>query len=281
MISQKIKKRLVRIFAVNIPLTVLFIITVFPLYWTIVTSLKPETEIMKLPLKYWPLPVTFDNYKYIWENMGFDIYFWNSVFVTVVSTVICTVISLFGGYAIARYKFKGKKITYLVLLISQMFPGVVLMIPLFEIFRNMGIVNSPHSLILTYATVRIPFCMIMIGGFVSGVSPALEEAAWIDGCSVMGAMTRVVVPTIAPGLVAAGAFSFVSSWNEYVYAFCFLSSEKYFTLPIGLKLMKGEFTVAYGSLAAGCVMALIPVILLFAYIQKYLVSGLSAGAVKG
>lgn len=281
MISHKTKKRLVRIFAVNIPLILLFIITVFPLYWTIVTSLKPETEIMKLPLKYWPSPVTFDNYKYIWANMGFDIYFWNSVLVTVVSTVICTVISLFGGYAIARYKFKGKKITYLVLLISQMFPGVVLMIPLFEIFRNMGIVNSPHSLILTYATVRIPFCMIMISGFVSGISPALEEAAWIDGCSVMGAITRVVVPTIAPGLVAAGAFSFVSSWNEYVYAFCFLSSEKYFTLPIGLKLMKGEFTVAYGSLAAGCVMALIPVILLFAYIQKYLVSGLSAGAVKG
>lgn len=275
------KKRLIRIAAVDIPLIVLFIITVFPLYWTIVTSLKQESDIMQLPLKYWPSPLTFDNYKYIWENMGFDTYFWNSILVTSVSTLVCTVISLFGGYSIARYKYKGKKFTYLVLLISQMFPGVVLMIPLFEIFRNMGIVNSPHSLILTYATVRIPFCMIMISGFISGVSPALEEAAQIDGCSVFGAITKIVVPTIAPGLVAAGAFSFVSSWNEYVYAFCFLSSEKYFTLPIGLKLMKGEFTVAYGSLAAGCVMALIPVILLFAYIQKYLVSGLSAGAVKG
>lgn len=281
MMNKKMKKRLIRIAAVDLPLIVLFIITVFPLYWTIVTSLKQESDIMQLPLKYWPSPLTFDNYKYIWENMGFDTYFWNSILVTSVSTLVCTVISLFGGYSIARYKYKGKKFTYLVLLISQMFPGVVLMIPLFEIFRNMGIVNSPHSLILTYATVRIPFCMIMISGFISGVSPALEEAAQIDGCSVFGAITKIVVPTIAPGLVAAGAFSFVSSWNEYVYAFCFLSSEKYFTLPIGLKLMKGEFTVAYGSLAAGCVMALIPVILLFAYIQKYLVSGLSAGAVKG
>ncbi|MBE5986633.1 multiple sugar transport system permease protein [Lacrimispora xylanisolvens] len=279
--SNKTKKRLIRIFTVNIPLVVLFIITIFPLYWTIVTSLKPENQIMKLPLKYWPSPITFDNYKYIWNNMGFDIYFWNSVMVTVISTVVCTVVSLFGGYAIARYPYKGKKLTYLILLVSQMFPGVVLMIPLFEIFKNMGIVNSPYSLILTYTTVRIPFCMIMISGFVAGVSPALEEAAQIDGCSVLGAITRIVVPTIAPGLVAAGAFAFVSSWNEYVYAFCFLSSERYFTLPIGLKLMKGEFSVAYGSLAAGCVMALIPVILLFAYIQKYLVSGLSAGAVKG
>lgn len=279
--SNKTKKRLIRIFTVNIPLVVLFIITIFPLYWTIVTSLKPENQIMKLPLKYWPSPITFDNYKYIWNNMGFDIYFWNSVMVTVISTVVCTVVSLFGGYAIARYPYKGKKLTYLILLVSQMFPGVVLMIPLFEIFKNMGIVNSPYSLILTYTTVRIPFCMIMISGFVVGVSPALEEAAQIDGCSVMGAITKIVVPTIAPGLVAAGAFAFVSSWNEYVYAFCFLSSERYFTLPIGLKLMKGEFSVAYGSLAAGCVMALIPVILLFAYIQKYLVSGLSAGAVKG
>ncbi|WP_349672454.1 carbohydrate ABC transporter permease [Lacrimispora sp.] len=279
--SNKTKKRLIRIFNVNIPLVVLFIITIFPLYWTIVTSLKPENQIMKLPLKYWPSPITFDNYKYIWNNMGFDVYFWNSVMVTVISTVVCTVVSLFGGYAIARYPYKGKKLTYLILLVSQMFPGVVLMIPLFEIFKNMGIVNSPYSLILTYTTVRIPFCMIMISGFVAGVSPALEEAAQIDGCSVLGAITKIVVPTIAPGLVAAGAFAFVSSWNEYVYAFCFLSSERYFTLPIGLKLMKGEFSVAYGSLAAGCVMALIPVILLFAYIQKYLVSGLSAGAVKG
>ena len=279
--SNKTKKRLIRIFTVNIPLVVLFIVTIFPLYWTIVTSLKPENQIMKLPLKYWPSPITFDNYKYIWNNMGFDVYFFNSVMVTVISTVVCTVVSLFGGYAIARYPYKGKKLTYLILLVSQMFPGVVLMIPLFEIFKNMGIVNSPYSLILTYTTVRIPFCMIMISGFVAGVSPALEEAAQIDGCSVMGAITKIVVPTIAPGLVAAGAFAFVSSWNEYVYAFCFLSSERYFTLPIGLKLMKGEFSVAYGSLAAGCVMALIPVILLFAYIQKYLVSGLSAGAVKG
>ncbi|MTK05811.1 MAG: carbohydrate ABC transporter permease [Hungatella sp.] len=279
--SNKTKKRLIRILTVNIPLVVLFIVTIFPLYWTIVTSLKPENQIMKLPLKYWPSPITFDNYKYIWNNMGFDVYFFNSVMVTVISTVVCTVVSLFGGYAIARYPYKGKKLTYLILLVSQMFPGVVLMIPLFEIFKNMGIVNSPYSLILTYTTVRIPFCMIMISGFVAGVSPALEEAAQIDGCSVLGAITKIVVPTIAPGLVAAGAFAFVSSWNEYVYAFCFLSSERYFTLPIGLKLMKGEFSVAYGSLAAGCVMALIPVILLFAYIQKYLVSGLSAGAVKG
>ena len=109
----------------------------------------------------------------------------------------------------------------------------------------------------------------------------MEEAAQIDGCTIMQSVFRIVVPTIAPGIVAAGAFSFVSSWNEYVYAFTFLSSEKYFTLPIGLKLMQGEFTVAYGSLAAGCVMALVPVLILFAYIQKYLVSGLSSGAVKG
>lgn len=279
--SKKLKRSLIRIIAVNVPLIVLFVVTLFPIYWTVVTSLKQESDMMQLPLKYWPSPLTFDNYKYIWNNMGFDVYFRYSMLVTGVSTVACTIISLFGGYSIARYRYKGKKFVYMVLLISQMFPGVVLMIPLFEIFKNMGIVNSPNSLILTYATVRIPFCMIMISGFVTGVSPALEEAAQIDGCSVFGTIMKIVVPTIAPGLVAAGAFSFVSSWNEYVYAFTFLSSEKYFTLPIGLKLMKGEFTVAYGSLAAGCVMALIPVILLFAYIQKYLVSGLSDGGVKG
>ena len=279
--KKKLKKRIFRIVAVNIPLILLFLLIMFPLYWTVVTSFKEESSMLQLPIKYWPSPFTFDNYKYIWENMGFDHYFFNSVFVTGVSTIACTLISIFGGYAIARYKFKGKGASYLVLLVSQMFPGVVLMIPLFVIFRNMGIVNSPYSLILTYATVRIPFCMIMMSGFVAGVSPALEEAAQIDGCSILQSIFKIVVPTIAPGIVAAGAFSFVSSWNEYVYAFTFLSKEKFFTLPIGLRLMQGEFTVAYGCLAAGCVMALIPVLLLFAYIQKYLVSGLSSGAVKG
>ena len=277
--KRKLKKRIIRIVTVNIPLIVLFLIIMFPIYWTVITSFKDESSMLQLPVKYWPSPFTFDNYKYIWDNMGFDHYFFNSLFVTGVSTIACTLISIFGGYAIARYKFKGKGASYLVLLISQMFPGVVLMIPLFVIFRNMGIVNSPYSLILTYATVRIPFCMIMMSGFVAGVSPALEEAAQIDGCSILQSIFKIVVPTIAPGIVAAGAFSFGSSWN--VYAFMFLTDEKLFTLPIGLRQMQGEFTVAYGSLAAGCVMALIPVLLLFAYIQKYLVSGLSSGAVKG
>ena len=279
--KRKLKKRIIRILTVNIPLIILFLVIMFPIYWTVITSFKDESSMLQLPVKYWPSPFTFDNYKYIWDNMGFDHYFFNSVFVTGVSTIACTLISIFGGYAIARYKFKGKGASYLVLLISQMFPGVVLMIPLFVIFRNMGIVNSPYSLILTYTTVRIPFCMIMMSGFVAGVSPALEEAAQIDGCSILQSIFKIVVPTIATGIVAAGAFSFVSSWNEYVYAFMFLSDEKLFTLPIGLRQMQGEFTVAYGSLAAGCVMALIPVLLLFAYIQKYLVSGLSSGAVKG
>ncbi len=279
--KKKLKKRVERILLVNIPLIILFLVIIFPIYWTLVTSFKDESTMLQLPVKYWPSPFTFDNYKYIWENMGFDKYFFNSLITTGVSTLVCTIVSIFGGYSIARYKFKGKKPAYLVLLISQMFPGVVLMIPLFVIFNKLGIVNSPWSLIITYATIRIPFCMIMMSGFVAGVSPALEEAAQIDGCSVLQSIFKIVVPTIAPGIVAAGAFSFVSSWNEFVYAFTFLSSEKYFTLPIGLRQMQGEFTVAYGSLAAGCVMALIPVLILFAYIQKYLVSGLSSGAVKG
>lgn len=279
--KKKLKKKVTRILLVNIPLVILFLITVFPIYWTVVTSLKDESSMLQLPVRYIPVPFTFDNYKYIWDNMGFDKYFFNSVLTTGLSTVVCTIVSIFGGYAIARYKFKGKGPAYLVLLVSQMFPGVVLMIPLFVIFNKLGFVNSPWSLVVTYATIRIPFCMIMMSGFVAGVSPALEEAAQIDGCSILQSVFKIVVPTIAPGIVAAGAFSFVSSWNEFVYAFTFLSSEKYFTLPIGLRQMQGEFTVAYGSLAAGCVMALIPVLILFAYIQKYLVSGLSSGAVKG
>ncbi len=275
------KKRINRIFLINIPLIIIFLGVVFPIYWTLATSFKQESTILDLPLRYLPAPFTFENYTYIWENMGFDRYLLNSTVTTLVSTVISTFIALFGGYAISRYKFKGKRSVYITLLISQMFPGVALMIPLFEIFNNMGFVNSPMSLILTYITVRIPFCMIMISGFVSGISPTLEEAAQIDGCSILGSIFKIVIPTITPGIVAAAAFSFVSSWNEFEYAFIFISDEKFFTLPVGLRQMQGEFTVAYGSLAAGCVMAMVPCILMFAYIQRYLIPDLTAGSVKG
>lgn len=275
------KRRVIKIFNCYIPLAVLTVITLFPFYWFVITSFKEESSIMQMPMRYLPVPFTLENYKYMLSSLGFDRYFLNSLFVAVLTTVAIMIIAIWGGFALSRYKFKGKKFTFFFLLITQMLPGVVILVPLFKIFVNLGLINNLWSLVLVNTTVNLPFCMIMMSGFFSSIPPTLEEAAQIDGCSIWKAIFKVVVPAVLPGLVSCGAFAFVNSWNEFVYALNFINDSKLFTLPVGLSMMKGEFTVNYGGLAAGTVVALIPVLLIFCYIQKYLVQGLSAGAVKG
>ena len=262
------KKKWKKIFGCYIPILLFTIFTIFPFYWFLCTSFKEESSIMELPIRYIPVPFTLDNYKNMLASMGFDRYFFNSLFVSVLTTVIVILVAIWGGFAISRYKFRGKKFTFFLLLITQMLPGVVILIPLFTVFNRLGLINNLWSLVITNTTVNLPFCMIMMSGFFSGIPSTLEEAAQIDGCSIWKA-------------ISSAAFAFVNSWNEFVYALNFINDSSKFTLPVGLSMMKGEFTVNYGGLAAGTIVALIPVLLVFCYIQKYLVQGLAAGAVKG
>ncbi len=275
------KKKWKKIFGCYIPILLFTIFTIFPFYWFLCTSFKEESSIMELPIRYIPVPFTLDNYKNMLASMGFDRYFFNSLFVSVLTTVIVILVAIWGGFAISRYKFRGKKFTFFLLLITQMLPGVVILIPLFTVFNRLGLINNLWSLVITNTTVNLPFCMIMMSGFFSGIPSTLEEAAQIDGCSIWKAIFKIVVPAIMPGVVSSAAFAFVNSWNEFVYALNFINDSSKFTLPVGLSMMKGEFTVNYGGLAAGTIVALIPVLLVFCYIQKYLVQGLAAGAVKG
>jgi multiple sugar transport system permease protein len=275
------KSRLKRFFTLHLPLSLFIIYILFPFYWNLCTSFKREDTILQMPMKYWPHPFTFDNYLKMWNDVGFMHYFFNSLIVSLATTVLITVIALLGGYALSRYSFKGKNFVFMIFLLTQMLPGVMLLIPLFEIFKSLGLINNLSSLIFTYTTIQIAFCTIMMSGFFSNIPKQMEEAAQMDGCSLVGAIFRIIVPAIAPGIVATGAFAFVGAWNDFTYALAFMSDHNKFTLPLGLSMMNGEFTVNYGRLAAGDIIALIPVMILFAYIQKYLVTNLSAGAVKG
>lgn len=279
--KSKRKKRIIKLFNCYIPIAVFTVFTLFPFYWFLCTSLKEESSIMELPLRYIPTPFTLDNYKNMLSSMGFGRYFLNGLFVSLTTTLLIMVIAIWGGFALSRYKFRGKKGTFFLLLITQMLPGVVILIPLFTIFNKLHLINSLWSLVIVNTTVNLPFCMIMMSGFFSGIPTTLEEAAQIDGCSIWKAIFRIVVPSVMPGVVSSAAFAFVNSWNEFVYALNFINDSDKFTLPVGLSMMKGEFTVNYGGLAAGTIVALIPVLIVFCFIQKYLVQGLSAGAVKG
>lgn len=272
-----IDKVVLRIF----PLTVAISFILFPFYWTLVTAFKREGDIVKTPVKYLPDPATFDNFVIAWNKVGFSVYFRNSLLVAVIASIIIMAASLLVGYSLSRYNFKGKSIFMLVLLCTQFIPGAMLLIPLFIIFKSMGLINNFLSLVLVYAAFQIPFNSIVMRGFISNIPIQLEEAAYVDGCGKLQAIMLVIMPVLLPGLVAVVAFAFIGSWNEFLFALMFFNKTRMFTIPVGLKFMMGQFDINYGALAAGSVIAIIPAIMLFAYIQKYLVSGMTAGSIKG
>ena len=270
-----------KIFLFYLPLIVILAFTLFPLYWTVVTSLKHERDIVRIPIQYLPSPATFENYISAWRTVGFSMYFQNSLFVALVSVAFVVFFSIFVGYALSRFKFRGKNAFMFMLLSTQFLPSAMLIVPLFIIFRNMSLIDSPFSLIIINTTMQLSFNSILMRGFISGIPVELEEAASIDGCSRIGAIFRTVIPLLLPGLVATAAFSFVGVWNEFLFAFMFTINRTRFTLPVGLRTVIGEFSVNYGILAAGSIISLIPALLMFMYLQKYLITGLSAGSVKG
>jgi len=262
-------------------MAIILIFIMFPLYWTIRTAFMHEGDIVTLPIRYFPNPFTITNFTTAWDVVGFNMYFRNSLFVAVISVSIITFFSIFVGYSLSRFKFKGKNVFMFMMLATQFLPAAMLILPLFMIFRSMSLLNNHFSLVIINTTMQLSFNSILMRGFVSGIPVELEEAASIDGCSRIGAIFKTVIPLLIPGLVATAAFSFVGVWNEFLYAFMFMTSRTNFTLPIGLRAVIGEYTVNHGILAAGSMIALVPALLMFVYLQKYLVTGLAAGSVKG
>lgn len=255
--------------------------TLFPFYWTFITSLKSSAEIAAKPITYWPVHVITENYSNAWKTGGFSRYFLNSLKVSLISTVFTVLFATMDGYALARYKYKGKNAFLLILLCTQFFPTSMLIIPLFKIYNMTHLINNHMSLILTYTAFHIPFNAALMRSFISGIPATLEKAARVDGCNRLQAVTHILMPLLLPGIAAVSAYSFISSWNEYLYALMFMSSDSKYTIPVGLSMTIGEYSINYGQLCAGSVIALLPILIMFAYVQKYMVSGLSSGAVKG
>ncbi|MFJ7747120.1 carbohydrate ABC transporter permease [Peribacillus sp. NPDC097295] len=274
------QKKVDRLLTFYLPVITLLVFTLFPLYWTINTAFKKEGDIIKRPLHYIPASPTIENFVSAWTNVGFATYFKNSLIVGISTVVVVLLISTISGYALSRYRFKGKRGFLLMLLCTQFIPRSMLIIPLFIIFKHMGLISNPLSLIITYAAVEIPFTTVLMTGFISNVPKELEEAAMIDGCNRLQTIRHVVFPLLIPGIVATSVFTFIYTWNEFLLALMLTNQQDRFTLPVGLSYMMGEFNINYGALAAGSVIALIPAVILFSIAQKYLVNGMG-GAVKG
>ncbi|GHT68220.1 transporter [Spirochaetia bacterium] len=270
-----------RLLVIYLPLIVILFFMIIPFLWVVVTSLKPEREILQRPIKYIPDPATLDNFFNAWRTVGFDRYFFNSFIVSISVAFVVLLFSTLVAYPLTRFHFRGKKLTMLLLLCTQFLPHSMLLIPLFMIFKTLGLINQPLSLVISYVTFSLPFNAIMMRGFMASIPVSLEEAAMIDGSGRMGAIFRIILPLLLPGVVACGSFAFIDAWKEFLFAVMFLNDPEKMTLPVGLSYMLGEFTINYGILAAGAIIAIIPPMLMFSYMQRFLIKGLSSGAVKG
>lgn len=262
-------------------LTAFLVFVTFPIYRMLVTSITPEQELFDWPLRYIPTTTTLEHYAVTLLRSDIPSYFANSLTVASVASACTLVVSVFGGYALARYRFRGKQPTVLLFLATQMMPIVVLIVPLFVVFRTLGLLNTLYSLMIVYTVLNIPFCTMMMQGFFSGIPAELEEAAMVDGCTRFGAIARVAVPLTRPGLIATFLFAFIGAWNELLFAVMFLNTDGMFTLPVGLYMFISKYDIHWGRMMAGATIALIPALAVFGFVQRYMVKGMSLGAVKG
>ena len=247
----------------------------------IVTAFKTDTEIVNVNnVSYFPLKFTFNNFISLFSQLKFGNFLKNSLILSLCSAVIVVIYSILGGYALARYKFKGKNPIIIFFLLSQMIPGVLVTIPIYLIYAKLHLINTLFGLLVIYVITNTPFCVITMRSFFERIPVSLEEAGRVDGCSRMDALIRIIIPVLFPGIVAVFVFAFTGAWNDLLAGIIFISSQSNWTIPVGMKSLIGKYNVKWGELMAGGVLALIPTVVMFAFVQRFVVDGLTAGAVK-
>ena len=251
-----------------------------PVLWMISTAFKPDNELFTTPPRWIPSEITFEAFARVWSDYPFAQYFGNSIWIVGVATAVSVFFSAFAGYGMARFNFRGKGTFLVFLLMTQMFPSIMLLIPYYKIIQSVGLINTHSALIITYISFTIPFCSWMMLGYFKAIPRELDEAASIDGLSRVRTFFQVVLPLALPGVAATAIFSFITGWNEYMFALVLTQTEDMKTLAVGIGQMVGQYKILWNDLMAASLFAVIPVILVFIFLQRYLISGLTAGAVK-
>ncbi len=266
-------------------ITWLFLVAVcvyclIPFAWMLSTSLKTEAEAFRIPPTWVPLQMTVDSYKGIWIRKNFDIYFFNSTVISLATAILSTFFGAFAGYGFSRFFFRGRRFLIGFFLATQMLPGVLLVGPYFKILSRIGLYDTRSGLIIAFLTICLPFSTWMMKGFIDKVPQELDQSAMVDGCSRVGVFFKIVLPIVAPGMVATILFAFLLAWGDLLWALCLTSSETMITVTLGIARTVGEFRIIWPMLMAGSLVGGMPAILLYILLQRLLVQGLTAGAVK-
>jgi len=270
----------------HITLFVAMSIICIPGLWIVLNSFRPTVDIMAKPPVWVPRGLNLDNYRAMFGGAGDGgvpvlQYFTNSLIISGTSTIIALIVGMAGGYAFARFRFKGKNAIFIGLLLTRAVPGVALSLPLFIVMAKTGIIDTHFGLILVYVAMNVPFTIWLIDGFFRQIPPDLAEAAEIDGCTRWQAFWKVEFPVAKAGVASAGIFAFLTSWNEYALASQLTRSTFSKTMPVGLRDFTSEFTINWGGMCALAVLLIIPALILTFIVQKHLISGLTFGGVKG
>ena len=253
----------------------------FPALWIVLTSLKSESELTEVPIHYLPESATLANYATAFTNQPLLLFLFNSMLVAALSTALTLLISTLAAYALARLNLRFRGLILSAIIAVSTFPLVTLLVPLFQIMRTLGLLNSYSALVLPYTVLSLPVCTLVLVSFFESIPRDLESAAMVDGCTRLGALFKIVVPLSAPGVFTAGILAFVNSWDEFLLALSLNSSPTFRTLPVGITLYQGEFTFPWPVISAALVVGIVPVAILIMIFQERVVSGLTTGGLKG
>ena len=269
----------------RILLVLMLLFTAIPMIWMLLTSIKSGFAAMQSPPQWWPDEPTLASYKRLLDpsnSVGQDFlrFFWNSLFVSTVTTILAVVVAVPAAYAFSRFTFPGRQFLFFAVLLRNMFPAVIFLVPLFILMRLLGLVNTHGSLILTYLTFGLPLAIWLLKGFYDNIPIQLEQAARIDGASRFQAFIYIVMPLSVPGIIATAIYSFIGAWNEYIFAYTFLNRNDQLTLPVGIQRFFSENSTDFPGLMAASFMMSVPVVVLFLALQRYFVQALTEGAVK-
>lgn len=276
------RRGLVRTIVLNLLAWSAVSIVAFPLLWTLLTSLKPQTELFRIPPSILPQSLTLEHYAKLLFETRFLAYFGNSVVVSVCTTAVVIAVAALGAHSLVRFSYPGRERLAQLVLFTYLLPSVVLIIPLYLLLVQLGIANTLLSLTVAYTTFALPFALWLLRSFMSGIPQDLEAAALVDGASRMGAFFDVILPQAMPGIISTALFTFILAWNEYLYALVLVNTDTARTLTTGvINMLVTSFHIEWSLLMAASVMMSIPVIAVFAFLQQHLTRGFGAGGVKG